>query len=267
MVRSRFRLSPGDAIFSPACSCRMLLLRICVSVYRVLLSSMRDFESYSRPIGLVPNVHVVRFCCGLLEVLCANSWQSRVPRGSARVVMFANPVTQADTLMPLRNGPALREQLPLSSLVSFSMQPQSTESAGPQSAEAAYVSKVADKSSPAAAYSSHIAADWSKVTKGSQGNGKASAAASLYLTASDSEHEEDMVYDAVSLQDSDKDFQVEVGSVCTNTQLAGTTSMTACKCKQLTCSSSLHSEKSQYTKELILRHYQAALSRLCPDHR
>ena len=116
------------------------------------------------------------------------------------------------------------------------------ESAGPQSAEAVYLGKVADKSSPAATYSSHIAADWSTVTKGSQGNGKASAAASLYLTASDSENEEDTVYDAVSLQDSDKDFQIEVGSACTNTQLAGTTSMTASECKQLNCSSSSHSE-------------------------
>ena len=128
------------------------------------------------------------------------------------------------------------------------MQPE-MESAGPQSAEAVYLGKVADKSSPAAAYSSHIAADWSTVTKGSQRNGKASAAASLYLTASDSENEEDMVYDAVSLPNSDEDFHIEVGAACTNTQLAGTISMTACKCKQLNCTSSLHSEMSLCAKD------------------
>ena len=96
------------------------------------------------------------------------------------------------------------------------------ENAFPQPSEAQYVGKVADKSGPAVSYSSDIAADWSTVTKGTQGNGKASAAASLYLTASDSGSGEETVYDAVSLSDSDKDFEIEVGSTCANLQHADT---------------------------------------------
>lgn len=96
------------------------------------------------------------------------------------------------------------------------------ESARSQPPEAMYAGKVAHKSSFAVSYSSDIAADWSTVTKGSQGNGKASAAASLYLTASDSSSREDTVYDAVSLSDSDKDFEIEVGSARTNLQVADT---------------------------------------------
>ena len=91
----------------------------------------------------------------------------------------------------------------------------SMDSARPQPPEAMYVGKVAHKSSFAVSYSSDIAADWSTLTKGTQGNGKAFAAASLYLTASGSSSREDMVYDAVSLSDSDKDFEIEVGSART----------------------------------------------------
>ena len=95
------------------------------------------------------------------------------------------------------------------------------ESARPHPPETMYVGKVADKSSFTVSYSSDIAADWSTVTKGTQGSGKASAAASLYLTASESDSGEDTVYDAVSLSDSDKDFEIEVSSAHTTFQVAG----------------------------------------------
>lgn len=103
-----------------------------------------------------------------------------------------------------------------------SMQQHSMKNAPAQPAEAMYVGKLADKSSFAVSYSADIAADWSSVTKKTQGNGKASAAASLYLTASDSGSGEDTVYDAVSLSDSDNDFETEVCSAHINVQGAHT---------------------------------------------
>ena len=102
------------------------------------------------------------------------------------------------------------------------MQQQHTQSAGPQSPEAVYLSKVADKSGLTVSYSSDIAAGWSADVTGNKVSGKASEAGSQYLTASDSGSGQDTVYDAVSLPDSDKDFELEIGSARTTSQLAVT---------------------------------------------
>lgn len=85
--------------------------------------------------------------------------------------------------------------------------------AGPKAPESVYLSKVANKTSPQVSYSSDIAADWSTGEKVNKAKGKASVAGSLYYTASDSgsQSAEDSVYEAVSLPDSDKDFQIKVG--------------------------------------------------------
>ena len=97
------------------------------------------------------------------------------------------------------------------------MQQHSLETAGPQPPEAVYLSKVADKSAYTVSYSSDIAAGWSTDVKSRKGNGKASVAGSLYLTASDSGSQsgEESVYDAVSLPDSETDLEVEFGAART----------------------------------------------------
>lgn len=82
------------------------------------------------------------------------------------------------------------------------------------SSAASYASKVAGKAGHTVTYGSDIAAGWSNSDTVDKAKGKASVAGSLYYTASDSgsRSEEDSTYDAVSLPDSDKDFQIEVGA-------------------------------------------------------
>ena len=94
-----------------------------------------------------------------------------------------------------------------------SVQRSDVVTAGPKAPESVYLSKIADKTSTQVSYSSDIAADWSTGEKVNKAKGKASVAGSLYYTASDSGSQsgEGSVYDAVSLPDSDKDFQIEVG--------------------------------------------------------
>lgn len=115
------------------------------------------------------------------------------------------------------------------SLSRLTMQQQNLEIASPL-AEAVYVSKVENKSAHAVSYSTDIAAGWSTDVKSSEKNGKASVAGSLYLTASDSGSQsgEDSVYDAVSLPDSDKDFEAEAGASRTTNQLAVIIRVTLC---------------------------------------
>lgn len=75
-----------------------------------------------------------------------------------------------------------------------------------------YASKVGDKSATSVSYSSDIAASWGSQDTASTAKGKGLVAGSLYHTASDSSSRIASVYDAVSLSDSDEDFQIEVAS-------------------------------------------------------
>lgn len=102
------------------------------------------------------------------------------------------------------------------------MEQYNLESAGPEPLEAVYLSKVAHKSAHTVSYSSDIAASWSTDVKGSKESGKASAAGSLYLTASDSGSQsgEDSIYDAVSLPDSERDLKIDFGAARTQIPLA-----------------------------------------------
>lgn len=77
-----------------------------------------------------------------------------------------------------------------------------------------YASKVGDKSATSVSYSSDIAASWGSQDTASTAKGKGSVAGSLYYTASDTSSRiaSGSVYDAVSLSDSDEDFQIEVAS-------------------------------------------------------
>lgn len=79
---------------------------------------------------------------------------------------------------------------------------------------APFASKVTDKSAISVKYSSDIPASWTSEDQIKNTKGKGSVAGSLYYTASDndSQSETGSVYDAVSLSDSDKDFQIEVAS-------------------------------------------------------
>ena len=79
---------------------------------------------------------------------------------------------------------------------------------------APFASKVTDKSAIAVTYSSNKPASWTSENHIKNTEGTGSLAGSLYYTAShnDSQSETGSAYDAVSLSDSDEDFQIEVAS-------------------------------------------------------
>ena len=140
------------------------------------------------------------------------------------------------------------------------MQQHNLESAGPQPPEAVYLSKVADKSAHTVSYSSDIAAGWSTDVKSSKGNGKASVAGSLYLTASDSGSQsgEESVYDAVSLPDSERDLEVEFGAARTPMSSSCHPDDDTCWSKQGICMLSVRMQESMpksedLTKQTLLR--------------
>ena len=74
------------------------------------------------------------------------------------------------------------------------------------------VNKIAEKSSHSVSYSADTIASWGAKDSISKAKNRPSATGSLYYTASESEGRSEIgsVYDAVSLPDSDEDFQVEV---------------------------------------------------------
>ncbi len=90
----------------------------------------------------------------------------------------------------------------------------STTNVAAASTSAPFASKVTDKSAISVKYSSDIPASWTSEDQIKHTKGKGSTAGSLYYTASDndSQSETGSAYDAVSLSDSDKDFQIEVAS-------------------------------------------------------
>ena len=81
-------------------------------------------------------------------------------------------------------------------------------------AEIKAVNKIAEKSSHSVSYSADTIASWGAKDSLSKGKNRPSATGSLYYTASESEGRSEIgsVYDAISLPDSDDDFQVEVES-------------------------------------------------------
>lgn len=79
-------------------------------------------------------------------------------------------------------------------------------------AEAGFASKLAEKHVTSVSYSAEITASWGSENNTSKTKSKGSAAGSLYYTVSDSgsRSEDGSLHDAVSLADSDSDFQIEV---------------------------------------------------------
>ncbi|KAL0036717.1 hypothetical protein WJX79_007272 [Trebouxia sp. C0005] len=88
---------------------------------------------------------------------------------------------------------------------------------------ATFASKVTDKSAFSVKYSSDITASWTTEDKSKNSKGKGSLAGSLYYTATDNDSQSECgsAYDAVSLADSDKDFQIEVASTAEGAQQQG----------------------------------------------
>lgn len=96
---------------------------------------------------------------------------------------------------------------------------------------ATFASKVTDKSAFSVKYSSDITASWTTEDKSKNSKGKGSLAGSLYYTATDNDSQSECgsAYDAVSLADSDKDFQIEVASTGTLAPLALNSVIICCK--------------------------------------
>jgi len=96
---------------------------------------------------------------------------------------------------------------------------------------ATFASKTTDKSATSVKYSSDITASWTTEDQIKNTKGKGSLAGSLYYTASDndSQSETGSEYDAVSLSDSDKDFQIEVASTGMLAPLALNSLVICCK--------------------------------------
>ena len=81
-------------------------------------------------------------------------------------------------------------------------------------ADSRVTGKIAEKSSHSVTYSADTIASWGAEDKISSTKSRPSVTGSLYYTASESEGRSELgsVYDAASLPDSDKDFQIEVAT-------------------------------------------------------